>query len=264
MTTIATTTKATKKVIDFKNINIDVLILKLEKLNAQEEIVQINSAKSIDEKIKIIQSNFEFHIPHISQVQIDTQKGFSSADALNAAIEHQPDIVLLEDLHDYLSSEMALRLGLGGLVVTSVTAKNVVESIGKLKDIALDPFLIGTSINCILNQRIVRKICPKCKKRYVPSKAIVDKIKAMTRIKEVVFYKGVGCDNCNNTGFVGETAIFEMVIFNDAVRSAIIGGVPHKELTKIVEKNRVRGIWNDAMEKVLKGVTTFDEITRVL
>ena len=215
-------------------------------------------------KIIDIQSNFEFHIPHISQVQIDIQKGFSSADALSAALEHEPDIVLLEDLHDYLSAEMALRLGLGGLVVTSVRAKSVVESIKKLKDIALDPFLIGTSITCIINQRVVKKICPKCKRKYTPSKAIVDKIKAMAKIKEVFFYKGVGCDNCNNTGFVGETGIFEMVVFNDAIKSAIIGGVPHEELTKIVERNRVRNIWNDAIEKVLRGITTFDEITRVL
>jgi type II secretory ATPase GspE/PulE/Tfp pilus assembly ATPase PilB-like protein len=172
--------------------------------------------------------------------------------------------VILEELNDYLGSELALRLGLGSFLITSVITHNALSAITKLQDMTLDPFLISTSISAVLNQRVVRKICPKCRVKYKPSQALQDKIKSIAKIKEVVFYKGKGCDNCNQTGFVGEIGIFELVIFNEAIRSAIVAGVPQNELKKQIEKNRLRSIWQDGMEKVLRGITTFEEITRVL
>lgn len=215
-------------------------------------------------KIVDIQTTIDRYIPTINQVQVFPNEGISYASVLQSVAHHQPDVVVLGEMADLETTEAILRIGLSSVVVTPYISTAAYQAINGLKSIGLDAMLLGTSLRGILNQRLVRKICQKCKTGYKPPDDIAEKIKASVRIKEVIFYKGKGCETCQQSGFEGELMIYEFAPVTTELRTRILTNTLPELLEKAIANARIRSLKQDALEKVLKGLTTFEEMTRVI
>ena len=225
----------------------------------------LNEIRNDEDKIITIEDPVEYVLQGIMQIPVNEKKGLTFARGLRSILRHDPDKVMVGEIRDEETAQIAIQSALTGhLVFTTVHANNVIDVIGRFLNMGVEPYNFVSSLNCVLAQRLVRLLCPTCKRQYQPSPE--DLFAAGLRpedVKERVFFRNVGCDACNHTGYRGRTAIHELLDMSDPIREMIIERRPGSEIRKQAQREGLTSLRESAVKKVFAGATTLHEINRV-
>ncbi len=222
----------------------------------------IDKLKRDEINLVSLEDPVEYHINGICQVQINEKIGLSFASVLRSVLRQDPDIIAVGEIRDGETAEIAMRAAMTGhLVLSTVHTNNAVSSIDRLIDIGVEPYLIAGALKAIVSQRLLRRICPHCKKPYTPTKEEM----ALMGIYEgeYQFYKGAGCSECFNTGYRGRIGAFEILTVTSEIRRAI-HSKSLKELENAIKNTNFKPIIENCKELVLNGITSVEEVQRVL
>lgn len=217
------------------------------------------------EKIITIEDPVEYQVPGIVQVPVNEKKGLTFARGLRSILRHDPDKIMVGEIRDPETAQIAVQSALTGhLVFTTVHANNAFDVLGRFLHMGLDPYHFLSSLNMVLAQRLVRKICSDCKQpviydRLVLTKAGID----YERYGKHTFYEGVGCERCHGLGFSGRSAIIELLEITDELRELITNRVPISQLRQLAARNGTVFLRQAALAKVFEGITSLPEIDRV-
>jgi len=224
----------------------------------------LTELNDIGVNIMTAENPVEFNLKGINQVQMNSDVGLTFANALRAYLRQDPDIIMVGEIRDKETSEIAIRAALTGHLVLSTTHTNDAPStINRLIDIGTEPFMLSTSLVCIASQRLIRKICTKCKAQiHVPDDVFLDAGIDPERFKNIKLYEGTGCSYCNNTGYKGRMGIFEVMRIDDDVRQLIEGDANSIEIEKMALSKGMINMREAALRKLEAGLTTFDEVLR--
>jgi len=225
-------------------------------------IIEINNS---EEKIITIEDPVEYQLPDVLQVPVNEKKGLTFARGLRSILRHDPDKIMVGEMRDSETAQIAVQSALTGhLVFTTVHANNVIDVIGRLLNMGVEPYNFVSALNCILAQRLVRNICPACKEPVkVPRELLQESGLDADKYKDHAFYEGRGCSECNNTGYHGRTAIAEFLELSDTIREMILERRPFADIKKRAKEEGMVFLRESAIDKVFKGKTTFREINRV-
>jgi type IV pilus assembly protein PilB len=225
----------------------------------------LNEIRAEEDKIITIEDPVEYQLNGIMQIPVNEKKGLTFARGLRSILRHDPDKIMVGEIRDNETAQIAIQSALTGhLVFTTVHANNVIDVIGRFINMGVEPYNFVSALNCVLAQRLVRLLCPVCKREYRPSEE--DFLEAGLRTEDVknqTFYMNVGCDACNHTGYRGRTAIHELLDMSDAIREMIIDRRPGSEIRRQAEKEGLSSLRESAVKKVFTGATTLHEINRV-
>ena len=207
----------------------------------------------------------EYNIQGINQFQMNPRIGLDFAMALRSFLRQDPDIIMVGEMRDLETSEIAIKAALTGhLVLSTLHTNSSFETITRLLEMGIEPFLVATSVDLIIAQRLMRKICPACKQKASPPEMHLEYLKKMgLRVDTTKFYEGKGCDKCNNTGYKGRFAIYEVLPMYHEIREMIINRESSIKIQERAEKMGVKTLQNVGISKVLEGSTTIDELMRV-
>lgn len=225
----------------------------------------LNLLNSTEKKIMTIEDPVEYRLKGISQVQAKPKIGLTFAAGLRSFLRQDPDIMLVGEIRDRETAEIAVQAALTGHIVLSTLHTNdAPSSVIRLVDMGIEPFLISSSVIGVIAQRLVRKICPKCKKeiKITPD---IEKILDENEIgnNEITLYKGEGCPYCKDTGYKGRVAIFELMVITENIREMIIKNVSTGKLRQAAIEEGMCLLKIDGIKKVCEGITTIDEVLRV-
>lgn len=225
----------------------------------------LNEIRNDEDKIITIEDPVEYQLHGIVQIPVNEKKGLTFARGLRSILRHDPDKVMVGEIRDEETAQIAINSALTGhLVFTTVHANNVIDVIGRFLNMNVDLYNFVAALNCVLAQRLVRKLCPTCKRHYTPSdEEITESGLPLTVRDEHVFYQNVGCDACNHTGYRGRTAIHELLDMTDTIREMIIARRPGSEIRRQAEKEGLSSLRAAALKKVYSGQTTLYEVNRV-
>jgi type IV pilus assembly protein PilB len=218
-----------------------------------------------EEKIITIEDPVEYVLRGIVQIPVNEKKGLTFARGLRSILRHDPDKIMVGEIRDPETAQIAVQSALTGhLVFTTVHANNVFDVLGRFIHMGIDPYNFVSCLNCVMAQRLVRKICPKCKSPVRLSDEILrESAIDPDSCRDVVFYEAKGCDECNGTGYRGRSAIVELLDLDDAIRELIVNKSPTVHLKKAARDAGTIFLRESAVEKVLAGETTLREINRV-
>jgi type IV pilus assembly protein PilB len=210
-----------------------------------------------------IEDPVEYELEGITQVQVQEKAGLTFANALRSILRQDPDVVMVGEIRDHETAEIAMRASMTGhLVLSTLHTMGTAATIMRLYDIGVEPYLISSSILSIITQRLVRVNCEHCVSEYVPDNAL---LKSFPNINmNARFMKGKGCNRCNNTGYNGRVGVFEIMEITPSLRKAIADKTASGELYKLARQEGMRLLYDSAMEKVYKGITSLEEVLRVV
>jgi type II secretory ATPase GspE/PulE/Tfp pilus assembly ATPase PilB-like protein len=216
-------------------------------------------------KIITIEDPIEYQLRGITQMQVIPQIGFSFATALRHILRHDPDVMMVGEVRDYETAEISIRSALTGhLVFSTLHTNDAAGAVTRLLDIGIEPFLVSSSIECLVAQRLVRLICPKCKIHLRASQEILSQIKDVEfDPNQIQLYEGKGCEDCRFTGFRGRTAIHEILIVTEPIRELILSRASSQQIKQKAISQGMRTLRQDGLQKVFQGITTFSEVLRV-
>ena len=221
-------------------------------------LMQINSG---NRHILSIEDPIENEIPGVSQQQVNTKAGLTFASALRAMLREDPDVILVGEIRDAETAEIAVRASMTGhLVFSSLHTNTAIVAIARLIDLGVEPFLISSSLIGVVAQRLVRKICSQCKSECEITPSQLQPLGLEVRLPA---YKGKGCQECRQTGYHGRIALFEVMQVNDEVRILINNRLPEVRIKEKVAALGHHPILADGIEKIKRGITTVDEVLRV-
>ena len=206
----------------------------------------------------------EFNIPGINQVQMKEQIGLNFAAALRSFLRQDPNIILVGEIRDFETAEIAIKAALTGhLVLSTLHTNDAPSSINRLMNMGIEPFLVSSSVLLIVAQRLIRKICKECKEEYkVPMEALVDIGFSEEDARNVTIYKGRGCPLCGNTGYKGRVGLFEVLDVTDGVRELILVGASTLEIRRKAVEEGMMTLRASGLEKLRQGITTIEEVLR--
>jgi type IV pilus assembly protein PilB len=227
----------------------------------------LNMINSKDKNIITIEDPVEYRLALIRQTQINPKAGITFATGLRSILRQDPDIIMIGEIRDLETSEIAMQAALTGhLVLSTLHTNDAPEAISRLVDIGVEPYLISSCVIGVLAQRLVRTICPDCKVPYqVDPKNMSDFGVEMTVLKEpLTLYLGKGCKNCKQSGYRGRTGIYELVLVNEEIKKLISERAAVQVIREVAKKTAgMVSLRGDGLRKVLKGITTFEEVNRV-
>ncbi len=225
----------------------------------------LNEIRNDEDKIITIEDPVEYVLQGIMQIPVNEKKGLTFARGLRSILRHDPDKVMVGEIRDEETAQIAIQSALTGhLVFTTVHANNVIDVIGRFLNMGVEPYNFVSSLNCVLAQRLVRLLCPTCKRAYTPSDdELIESGMKPEAVAGQTFFKNIGCDACNHTGYRGRTAIHELLDMSDAIREMIIERRPGSEIRRQAEKEGLSSLRESAVKKVFSGHTTLYEINRV-
>ena len=221
----------------------------------------LSSINSMEKNIITIEDPVEYEIPLIRQTQVNPKAGLTFANGLRSILRQDPDIVMVGEIRDKETAEIAIQASLTGhLVFSTLHTNDAAGALTRLIDMGIEPFLISSSVIGILAQRLVRVICPKCKEKYAPSDQELASLKISQKIS---LYHGKGCMKCKDTGFSGRIGIFELLLINDEIKNMVSAKASANEIRKKAVSLGMRILFDDGLEKIKNGVTTAEEVLRV-
>jgi len=216
---------------------------------------------SIEKNIITVEDPVEYSIPLIRQTQINPKAGLTFASGLRSILRQDPDIIMVGEIRDKETAEIAIQASLTGhLVFSTLHTNDAPSALTRLVDMGIEPFLISSSVAGILAQRLVRVICDKCKEEYIPSAELLKEFGLPEATK---FYKGRGCTKCKNTGFVGRIGIYELILLDSKIKDMITAKASAAEIKKAAINVGMSTLFQDGLEKVKNGLTTIEEVLRV-
>ena len=216
-------------------------------------------------KIITVEEPVEYQLEGINQIQVHQQIGLSFARALRSILRQDPDIIMIGEMRDTETAQIAVQSALTGhLVLSTLHTNTAAGAIIRLQDMGVEPYLITSSVNGVLSQRLVRRLCPHCKEAYVPDPQVV-KESGMDRLglSAPRLWRAVGCPQCRQTGYSGRTGIHELLVMDDVMRRGILDGLDSASLHTKATAAGMHTLYEDGLRKVADGVTTLDELLRV-
>jgi type II secretory ATPase GspE/PulE/Tfp pilus assembly ATPase PilB-like protein len=225
----------------------------------------LSEIKSIEDKIITIEDPVEYQLRGITQIPINEKKGLTFARGLRSILRHDPDKIMVGEIRDPETAQIAIQSALTGhLVFTTVHANNVVDVLGRFLNMGVEPYQFVSALNCVLAQRLVRIICVHCKRPVKVTAAMLEESAMDVKLADAyTFYEGAGCIECGGTGFKGRMAICELLDLTDSIREMILARRPSSEVKKLAHEEGMRFLRESAVEKVLQGATTLREINKV-
>jgi type II secretory ATPase GspE/PulE/Tfp pilus assembly ATPase PilB-like protein len=225
----------------------------------------LNEIKTDEDKIITIEDPVEYQIKGVTQIPVNEKKGLTFARGLRSILRHDPDKIMVGEIRDTETAQIAIQSALTGhLVFTTVHANNVVDVLGRFLNMGVEPYNFVSALNCVLAQRLVRTICRHCKARVHYSEQELDNNGLNPQEwRDVKFYEGQGCIECAGTGYHGRTAIHELLDLSDRIRELILEKRPSSEIRKAAHDEGMRFLRESALEKVKAGLTTMKEINKV-
>jgi type IV pilus assembly protein PilB len=219
---------------------------------------------SLEKNIITLEDPIEYELPVIRQSQINVKAGLTFPVGMKSILRQDPDIILIGEMRDSETSEIAIRAALTGhLVFSTLHTNDAAGAIPRLLEMGMDPFLVASSIVAVLAQRLVRVICENCKEEVVPSEELLSQFDLEQEGSEYTFYRGKGCSQCGDTGYKGRTGLFELLTITPEVRRCIGREVEASQIVGAARESGMSTIRQDGMEKALKGITTLEEVLRV-
>ncbi|CEN26059.1 type IV pilus assembly protein [[Clostridium] sordellii] len=223
----------------------------------------LNQLNSIEKNILTIEDPVEYELDGINQSQINYKAGLDFANALRAFLRQDPDIIMVGEIRDLDTAQIGIRAALTGhLVLSTLHSNTAVSAISRLLDMKVDSFLITSALTGVVSQRLVRKVCENCKTSYLAEEG-EKKALNYPLDKELILYKGSGCDKCNYTGYKGRTGVYEILKITKSVRDLINRGATEADIQKKAEELGMETMRKDATIKVINGETTIEEMLRV-
>lgn len=220
----------------------------------------LQSIKNITRNIITVEDPVEFHMEGINQVHVNTKIGLTFGAALRSILRQDPDVILIGEIRDDETADIAIKMALTGhLVFSTLHTNDAASSIARFVDIGIPPLLLGSSLNLIVAQRLVRRICPKCKVDVVPSQELLDQL-GSNLSPTVTFYKGEGCVTCNGTGFLGRIGIFELLVVSKDIRKLILKNATTIEIQEQAEIEGMKTLRQAGIEMALRGDTTIEQV----
>ncbi len=214
-----------------------------------------------------IEDPIEYGINRVNQIQINPQAGLTFAAGLRALLRHDPDIIMVGEVRDEETAEMAIHSSLTGhLVLSTLHTNDAAGAIPRFLDMGAEGFLVASTVNLVIAQRLVRKICSTCIEAYEPGPELISHLKKIFGEQEVSkkFYHGKGCIECGNRGYKGRIGIFEVLEVNDEIRSLVLKQVPAAEIMQVGLRNGMIPLIRDGLNKASGGITTIEEVLRVV
>lgn len=225
----------------------------------------LNEIKNDEDKIITVEDPVEYQLRGITQIQVNEKKGLTFARGLRSILRHDPDKIMVGEIRDTETAQIAINSALTGhLVFTTVHANNVIDVIGRFLNMGVEPYNFVSSLNCVLAQRLLRMLCPRCKRRYQPADSELSESGLVPdRYRDRVYYQSVGCEICSHTGYRGRTAIHELLDLSDNIREIIIARRPGSEVRRAATEEGLTSLRESAVRLVFEGTTTLHEINRV-
>jgi len=226
-------------------------------------------------KIITIENPVEYHLPNITQTQTNDTKGYTFATGLRSILRQDPDVILVGEIRDLEAASIALNAALTGhLVLSTLHTNDAVGTIPRLIDLGANPSIIAPSINVAMAQRLVRKLCPSCKKETRPKENELEIIKKIISsfpegnekpdTKNIRVFAPGSCEECNNIGYKGRAGVFEILLINKDLEELILKNPSETEIRQIMDKQGFLNMHQDAVLKIINGLTSFDEVQRVI
>jgi type IV pilus assembly protein PilB len=224
----------------------------------------LQSLNTVDTNIMTAEDPVEFNLPGINQVQMKEQIGLNFAAALRSFLRQDPNIVLVGEIRDFETAEIAIKAALTGhLVLSTLHTNDAPSTISRLMNMGIEPFLVATSVNLIQAQRLIRRICKDCKQEHpTPAEALIEVGFSAEETKTLKTYKGKGCSTCNGTGYKGRIGLYEVMEITDEIRELILIGASALELRKKAIEDGMITLRESGLHKIRAGVTTPEEVVR--
>jgi len=215
-------------------------------------------------KILTIEDPIEYRLKGISQIQVHPKIGLTFANGLRSMLRHDPDVMMVGEVRDFETAEITIRVALTGhLVFSTIHTNDAAGAVTRLLDMGIEPYLVASSVECLIAQRLVRTICPECKYPVKGKKEALLGLGINDVPQDVIIYDGKGCEACKFTGYRGRTAIYEFLVMNDQIRELVLSRASADQIKKKAVKSGMRILRQDGVDKVLKGLTTVSEVMRV-
>ncbi len=220
-------------------------------------------ASSMEKNVTTVEDPVEVQLAHITQINLMEKEGVSLSSILRLLLRQHTDVIMISEIRDKESAQLAMRTAVNGaLVMAGFSASDAADALMQLMGMGVDPYFIAYTMNLIIAQRLVRKICEHCREPYeITPSAFVE-----WEVEEhpVTLYKGRGCDSCGGTGYTGRTAIFEVFEMNDDVRRQLDKSLPHEKLRKLIRDSGTQLLVQNGLQKAFQGIISMEEVIRVL
>ncbi len=220
--------------------------------------------KNPKKNIITIEDPVEYQVKGISQIQVNPKVGLTFAAGLRSILRQDPDIIMVGEIRDPETAEVAVQAALTGhLVLSTLHTNDAPSAVTRLKDMGIEPFLIASSLEGVIAQRLVRKVCEHCKESYEPTREELREL-GLPENSNFVFYRGKGCEHCLGTGYRGRTGIFEVLELDEELKKLINQTQDANEIRKLARKKGFKTMLEDGIDKILKGITTSSEVLSVI
>jgi len=223
----------------------------------------LNAISSMENNVCTVEDPIEYHLPLINQSQVQEKIGLTFSKALRTLLRQDPDVIMVGEVRDEETARTAIQAALTGhLVFSTLHTNDACSAITRLVNMGVEPYLIGAALNMVLAQRLVRRICSKCRQTYEPSRPLRKTLERMG-FECDTFHRGVGCRSCRNTGFKGRIGVHELLLVDDDLRDAVVTNPNVANLRRLAVRNGMVGLRNDGFRKVREGITTVEEILHI-
>ena len=226
----------------------------------------LNKINSVEKNITTIEDPVEYQLRGLNQVHVNRKAGLTFANAMRSFVRQDPDIIMVGEIRDLETAETAIQASLTGhLVLSTLHTNDAPSAVTRLVDMGVEPFLIAASVIAVLAQRLGRRICGNCKEPYKPPAEALHRVGFdLEDLEDVVFYRGRGCEQCRHTGYRGRLGLFELMMMNEEIADLIVKRAPLSEVRNAALANGMKTLKSDGFQKVLEGITTVEEVMRVV
>jgi len=222
----------------------------------------LNVLNSVEKNIITVEDPVEYRLPGINQVQVNPKADMTFAAALRSILRNDPDIVMIGEIRDQETAVIAIESALTGhLVLSTLHTNDAASSLTRLTEMKIEPFLISSAVDCIVAQRLARKLCVDCKEAYTPSDKALATI-GFPKYKGQL-YRARGCKRCNNTGYKGRIGLYEVLLVSEKIERLIVKKATAEEITKVAVAEGMQTLRQDGFAKVINGITSIEEVMRV-
>jgi type IV pilus assembly protein PilB len=224
----------------------------------------LNAISSMENNVCTVEDPIEYHLPLINQFQVQTKIGMTFSKALRTLLRQDPDVIMVGEVRDEETARTAIQAALTGhLVFSTLHTNDACSAITRLINMGIEPYLIGAALNMVLAQRLVRRVCAKCRQPYDPPRTIRKALERMG-VQNETFFKGVGCKSCRNTGYKGRIGVHELLAITDELRDAVVNDPSINNVRRIANANNMITLKHDGFRKVKEGITTIEEVFHIV
>jgi len=229
----------------------------------------LNILNTPEKNIITVEDPVEYRLAGINQVQINPKAGLTFASGLRSILRCDPDIIMVGEIRDRETAQIAIESALTGhLVLSTLHTNNAPGALSRLTEMGVEPFLTASAVECVIAQRLVRRLCPYCREAYQPTREMLERLEfpeyAIEDWKNITLYRATGCPRCNGTGYKGRVGIYEVMTVSEAIERLIVERKSADEIMRVASAEGMVTLREDGLERVLQGVTSIEEISRVI